>query len=177
MKPLQQTTFLGEVARSLYTRYGEDFASLSLLFPSRRARLFFADELAQIAEKPLWEPEWLTLDGLMEELAGLRVGDRLRLVVELYRIYNRYHHEEFDSFYFWGDRLLADFDMVDKYRVDADMLFRNIADLKELEADLSYLTPEQREVINRFWQGVLDEASDSPERRRFLRIWNSLGPI
>lgn len=177
MKPLQQTTFLGEVARSLYTRYGEDFASLSLLFPSRRARLFFADELAQIAEKPLWEPEWLTLDGLMEELAGLRVGDRLRLVVELYRIYNRYHHEEFDSFYFWGDRLLADFDMVDKYRVDADMLFRNIADLKELEADLSYLTPEQREVINRFWQGVLDEASDSPERRRFLLIWNSLGPI
>ena len=172
-----RNTFLGEVARSLYRRYGEDFSSLSLLFPSRRARLFFADELAAVAGKPLWEPEWLSLDRLMEELSGIHVGDRLRLIVELYRIYSRYHHEEFDSFYFWGDRLLADFDLVDKYRIDADKLFRNIADLKELEADLSYLTPEQRELINRFWQGVLDEASDSPHRERFLAIWNSLGPV
>lgn len=168
---------MGEVARSLYARYGEDFSSLSLLFPSRRARLFFADELAQIAQHPLWEPRWLAPDALMEELSGLRVGDRLRLIVELYRVYSRYHSETFDSFYFWGDRLLADFDMIDKYRVDAAMLFRNMAELKELEADLSYLTPEQREVINRFWQGVLDESPDSPERRHFLRIWNSLGPI
>ncbi len=174
---MAEKSFLGEVARSLYRRYGEDFASLALLFPSRRARLFFADELARIAEHPLWEPQWLAPDQLMEELSGLRVGDRLRLVVELYRIYSRYHTEPFDTFYFWGDRLLSDFDMVDKYRVDADMLFRNIADIKELEADLSYLTAEQREVINRFWQGVLEESEDTPERRRFLTIWNSLGAI
>lgn len=177
MQEMVEKSFLGEVARSLYRRYGEDFASLALLFPSRRARLFFADELARIAEHPLWEPLWLAPDQLMEELSGLRVGDRLRLVVELYRIYSRYHHESFDAFYFWGDRLLSDFDMVDKYRVDARMLFCNIAEIKELEADLSYLSPEQREVINRFWQGVLEESEDTPERRRFLTIWNSLGSI
>ncbi len=170
-------TFLGEVARSLYTRYGEDFSSLSLLFPSRRARLFFADELARIADRPLWEPEWLSLDGLLEELSGLHTGDRLRLIVELYNIYRNYHNEDFDSFYFWGDRLLSDFDMIDKYRVDAGLLFANIADLKELEADLSYLTAEQRRVINLFWEGVLNETPDTPERRKFLEIWNSLGPI
>lgn len=177
MDRAHRTTFLGEVARSLYTRYGGEFVSLSLLFPSRRARLFFADELAKVADSPLWEPHWLAPEQLMEELSGLHLGDRLRLVVELYRIYSRYHKEDFDSFYFWGDRLLADFDMVDKYRVDADMLFCNIADIKLLESDISYLTPAQREVINRFWQGVLDESGDSPERRRFLQIWNSLGPI
>ncbi len=172
-----RSTFLGEVARILYARYGEEFSSLSLLFPSRRARLFFADELAHVADRPLWEPEWLALEQLMEELSDLRTGDRLRLIVELYRIYCRYHREDFDSFYFWGDRLLADFDMVDKYLVDADMLFRNISDLKELEADLSYLTPEQREVINRFWDDVLNRSDDSPERRRFLGIWSTLGSI
>ena len=93
-----RATFLGEVARTLYAKYGEDIASLSLLFPSRRARLFFADELSHIADKPLWEPEWLSLDRLMEELSGLHAGDRLRLIAELYRVYRRYHEEDFDRF-------------------------------------------------------------------------------
>lgn len=177
---LPRPTFLGEVARSLYARYGAETASLSLLFPSRRARLFFADELSRIVDKPLWEPEWLSLDRLTEELSGLHVGDRLRLIAELYRVYRRYHEEEFDRFYFWGEMLLSDFDMVDKYRVDAGRLFRNISDLKELEADWSYLTEEQRRIVRAFWEGVFlesDRSSDSVERRRFLRIWNSLGAI
>ena len=177
MSRTPQPSFLGEVAQSLYARYGAGLSELSLLFPSRRARLFFSEELAHLAERPLWEPEWLTLDELMEELSGLHTGDRLRLIAELYRVYSHYHTEDFDHFYFWGEMLLSDFDMLDKYRVDADLLFRNIADLKELEADLSYLTDEQRRIINRFWEGVLHESADTEERRRFLRIWNTLGPI
>lgn len=175
-----RNTFLGEVARSLYAKYREEISSLSLLFPSRRARLFFADELSRVAGHPLWEPEWLSLDRLTEELSGLHTGDRLRLIAELYRIYRDYHEEDFDRFYFWGEMLLADFDMVDKYRVDAAQLFRNIADLKELEADWSYLTEEQRRIIRTFWEGVFlesDRSSGSEERKRFLRIWNSLGQI
>ena len=35
-------TFLGEVAADLYARYGESLADRAMLFPSRRARLFFA---------------------------------------------------------------------------------------------------------------------------------------
>lgn len=170
-------SFLGEVARSLYSKYGEELSSLCLLFPSRRARLFFSEELSKLTSKPLWEPRWLSIDELMEQLSGLHSGDRLRLVTELYKVYSKHHNEDFDHFYFWGEMLLSDFDMIDKYRVDARMLFRNISDLKELEADLSYLTPEQRAIINRFWEGVLRESSDSEERRQFLRIWNSLNAI
>lgn len=173
-------TFLGELAGILYAKYGEEISSLSLLFPSRRARLFFSDELARVADRPVWEPEWLSIDRLMEDLSGLHAGDRLRLVVELYRIYSRYHEEDFDRFYFWGETLLADFDMIDKYRIDASVLFRNVADLKELEADWSYLTEEQRRIVRSFWEGVFaggDRSGDSKERERFLRIWNSLGRI
>lgn len=176
MEP-KPSTFLGELAASLYARHRGDFASLALLFPSRRARLFFAEELTARAQEPIWEPEWLTVEPLMEELSGLHLGDRLRLIVELYHVYGRYHTEEFDRFYFWGEMLLSDFDMIDKYRVDAESLFANISDLKELEADLSYLTPEQRELINRFWEGVLNDSSDTEERQRFLGIWRTLWPI
>ena len=129
-------TFLAEVARSLYSRYGNDIASLSVLFSSRRARLFFADALAGIADRPIWEPEYLSVDDVMSELSSLQSADKVRLVTELYRVYSRHHNETFDKFYFWGEMLLADFDMIDKYMIDASQLFRNISDIKELEADV-----------------------------------------
>lgn len=39
--------------------------------------------------------------------------------------------------------LLSDFDQIDKYLIDADVLFTNIGDLHALEDHLAYLTPEQ----------------------------------
>ncbi|MBE6210364.1 MAG: PD-(D/E)XK nuclease family protein [Rikenellaceae bacterium] len=172
-----RNSFLSEVAQSLYNRYGDDVASLSILFPSRRARLFFTDALSDIAVRPLWQPEWLTVDDLMSEISGLKVGDRTRLIAELYKIYSKYHEEPFDKFYFWGEMLLADFDMVDKYRIPADRLFVNIVDIKELESDLSYLTPEQLQIVAAFWRNVTDGESLTEEKRRFLEVWRSLAPI
>ena len=72
--------------------------------------------------------------------------------------------------------LLTDFDTVDKYLIDASMLFRNIEDIKEIEADISYLTPSQLRIIA-FWTSLGEEADLSEEKRRFLAIWRTLGPI
>lgn len=64
--------------------------------------------------------------------------------------------------------LLSDFDQIDKYMIPADVLFSNIHDLKTLESDLSYLTPEQREVIARFWTSFdLDDSQPSEEKKHF----------
>lgn len=168
--------FLQEVAVDLYDRYGDDISSLSVLFPSRRARLFFVDALSGIAERPLWQPRWTTIDELMSEISGLRIGDRVRLVTELYKVYSEFHPESFDKFYFWGEMLLTDFDTIDKYLIDADMLFRNLADIKDMEADVSYLTPVQLKIIA-FWANFTDETSLSEEKRRFLAVWQTLGPV
>lgn len=170
------STFLGEVAARLYAEYGDDVSSLSVLFSSRRARLFFADALSEVAHGPLWEPEYLSVDELMSELSGLRQADRLRLVAELFGIYSKYHKEDFDRFYFWGEMLLSDFDMIDKYLVDASQLFRNISDIKEMEADTDYLTPEQLRIVS-FWRTIGPEESLSDQKRAFLDVWRSLGTI
>ena len=170
-------SFLAEVAQSLYARYGADISSLSILFPSRRARLFFLDALSDIADRPMWQPEWLSIDDLMSEISGLQVGDRTRLITELFKVYSRYHNETFDKFYFWGDMLLTDFDTVDKYCIPADRLFANIADIKELEADISYLKPEQLQIVAAFWRNITDGASLTEEKRKFLAVWRTLAPI
>ena len=166
-------TFIEEVALRLYEKYGDELSSLTLLLPSKRARLFFADALSRVAERPIWEPDYTSIDDLMCHLSGLRKVDKLRLVAELYKVYSKYHQEEFDEFYHWGELLVADFDMVDKYMVDASQLFSNIRDIKEIEADLSYLSPEQIELINRFWRTLMGETEGVVEggsvaKSRFL---------
>ncbi len=170
------TTFLEEVADRLYSKYGDKISELNILFPSRRARLFFVDALSRIAHRPVWQPRWVSIDEMMSRAAGVEVADRVRLIAELYNVYSEYHAESFDKFYFWGEILLADFDMIDKYMIDADMLFRNISDIKELESDLSYLTPEQLKIVS-FWSSLGEEADLSEEKRKFLHIWRSLKPI
>ena len=169
-------SFLDEVAARLYTRYGEELADRALLFPSRRARLFFTDSLSRIVKGPIWQPQWVTIDDLMSEISGLRIGERVRLITELYKVYSSYHEEAFDKFYFWGDMLLADFDTIDKYRIDAAQLFRNIEEIKEIEADISYLTPRQLQIL-KFWSSLGPEADLTAEKRRFLAVWRTLGPV
>ena len=84
----------------------------------------------------------------------------------LYKIYSKYHNENFDEFYHWGEVLIADFDMIDKYMVNTSQLFSNIRDLKELESDMSYLSAEQIELINRFWRTLTGEAGDIVENSK-----------
>ncbi len=119
----------------------------------------------------------MTTDELVAEITGLHTADKVRLITELYKVYAEYHpHETFDKFYFWGEMLLADFDMIDKYMIDAGMLLRNIEQIKELEADVSYLTPEQQRIIA-FWGSFGDETSLTEEKRKFLNIWRTLPDI
>ena len=174
-------TFIEEVALRLYEKYGDEMSSLNIVLPSKRARLFFAEVLSKLVRQPIWEPNYISIDDLMSRMSKLHKADRLRLVAELYKVYTRYHEENFDEFYHWGEVLVSDFDMVDKYMVEASQLFANISDLKELEADMSFLTPEQIEMINRFWRTITGDdkgvVEGSVAKSRFLKVWRSLGAI
>lgn len=169
-------SFLEQSAESLWQRYGEDISNLKLVFPSKRARLFFGEALSKLITKPLWQPQYLSIDDMVWGLSKLRETENLRLIAELYKIYSRYHNESFDRFYNWGVMLLQDFDMIDKYRVDAQKLFANISDLKEIEAQFEDESPE-RELILQFWRNFDKGKSQSKEQQEFLRIWRSLAPI
>lgn len=169
-------TFLGNVAKFLYDKYGDDISTLRILLPNVRSRLFFLEELGGLVKRPTWPPEYLMIDQFMSQASGLVVADRVRAVIELYEIYSRYHKETIDSFYFWGEMLLDDFDSIDKYMVDADMLFANISDLKKMDALPDIFSQQQKQVIQRFWENF-GMASDDGPKRDFLRIWQTLATI
>ena len=170
-------SFLTEVARAVKAKYGQGLQDVVVVFPSQRARLFFSEALLEISEGNLWSPRFKTVDELMGAASQLRSADRLRLISELYTVYSKYHNEDFDRFYHWGEMLVADFDMVDKYMVDAEGLFQNVAEIKDIESDLSYLTAEQEEYIRRFWNTLSDSMTLSQQKQFFLKIWRSLPTI
>ncbi|MEN9919479.1 MAG: hypothetical protein RL662_1915 [Bacteroidota bacterium] len=167
--------FLYNVANTYYKQFGSKISQFSFVFPNRRAGLFFQKYLAEIVGKPLFSPEILTIADLFARLSGLNVADRIEQLFLLYNIYKKSSgsSETFDEFLFWGEMLLNDFDDVDKYLADAEQLFSNIQDLKEIDADFSYLSEEQVAAIRRFWSSFIP-IGESVRKKEFMEMWQVL---
>lgn len=176
--------FLERVVADLWARYGENVGELKVILPNVRTRVFFVDALAKVASRPVFSPEFVSIDTLMTNLSGLERVDPIVAITELYQIYTGYGPEEeekretFDSFYHWGEVLLNDYDSVDKYLINADMLFSNIADLKEVDAAMEeYLTKDQIEIVRRFWREFDATHRTSFHKEEFLTVWRRLLPV
>lgn len=170
MKP-----FLYQVATLFYQQYGAEIHRLAFVFPNRRAGLFFQKYLSEISERPLFSPSILTINDLFMQLSGKHPADKIQMLFRLYELYKQRSgsSESFDEFIYWGEMLLNDFDDIDKYMVDARMLFRNVSDLKSLDDDFNYLSPEQVQAIRSFWSSFYPKG-DSPNQQHFLELWEIL---
>lgn len=169
------TPFLYQVASLFYSRYGAEVSRLAFVFPNRRTGLFFQKYLSEVSEKPLFSPTILTINDLFVQLSGKQAADRISMLFKLYDIYLDHSgsSETFDEFLYWGEMLLNDFDDIDKYMVDARMLFTNVTDLREIENDFSFLSPEQIAAIRTFWSSFYPKG-DTPNQEQFLAVWQIL---
>ena len=149
------TPFLTLVARDLLHRFGRDLSRVTVVFPNKRASLFLNDYLAAESSRPVWAPAYRTISELFRSLSPLRVADPIEAVCRLHRTYCEATHcnDTLDFFYGWGERLLADFDDVDKNMADTERLFRNLRDIKALDA-ADLLSEEQERVLQDFFQGL-----------------------
>lgn len=170
MKP-----FLYQVASLFYSEYGAEVSRLAFVFPNRRTGLFFQKYLSEVSEKPLFSPTILTINDLFVQLSGKQTADRISMLFKLYDIYLKHSgsSETFDEFLYWGEMLLNDFDDIDKYMADARMLFTNVTDLREIENDFSFLSPEQIAAIRTFWSSFYPKG-DTPNQEQFLAVWQIL---
>jgi len=168
-------TFLQHVATDLYSRYGDKISDQCIVFPNRRASLYFKKYLSELTDKPIWSPATTTINELMQEISGLTIADNIKLLFELYRIYKQVKktEESFDDFYFWGEMMLNDFDDIDKYLVNPEDLFKNLKSLKSIQDQFNYLSDEQIEAIKQFWKSF-DLEKQSTHQEDFISIWNVL---
>lgn len=175
------TPFLETVASHLYHTIGNNLSHTAIVFPNKRAGLFFNEYLARQSSRPVWSPAYLTINELFTNYPlthPLVTGDPITLVCLLYEVFIQQtgRREALDDFYFWGELLISDFDDMDKNLVDTQRLFSNLQELHALSQDNSFLTPEQQEAINQFFSNF------SPEKRtllkeRFISLWERMLPI
>jgi CRISPR/Cas system-associated exonuclease Cas4 (RecB family) len=170
--------FLSRCANYIYEKHASELKDICVVFPNRRSGVFFKSYLGKELSQPVIGPKVTTVNELFADYSKLHSAEKLQLISILYDVFKKHTKttESFDDFYFWGEVLLADFNDVDRYLVDAKDLFTNIADLKEIEGHFDYLTREQKEALNRFW-GSLALSQHKAHHEKFLFIWQKLYPV
>ena len=174
------TPFLKIVADDLYQKLKGNFQDTTIIFPNKRASLFFNEYLWENAgEQTMWTPEYTSISELFSSLSDHTVGDPIYLVVKLWEVYRDIMQPQrsFDQLYGLMETMLSDFQDIDNNLVEPSKLFLNIADLKEM-TDFSFLEPEQREAIEQFFGKFFDGGtSDTPLKSQFKTLWNRMTEI
>lgn len=171
-------SFLKLVAEDLYHKYGSDLSRIAVIFPNKRAGLFFNEHLSRQSDRPIWSTAYLSISELFRQFSHLKAGDPVKLVCELYKVFREEtkSEETLDEFYYWGELLISDFDDVDKNLVDADRLFSNLQDLKNIMDGYDFLSDEQEQAIQQFFQNFSIERRTAL-KERFISLWNVLGDV
>ena len=168
--------FLERVAQKLREHHGDEMENQRVVLPSRRAGLYLARYLSRLSDRPQWSPQMMTVSELFQSFTEIRPADMEIQILELYGVYTaRFGNEmTFDDFWSWGEVIINDFNDIDLYLADADKLYGNISDLKEIDAKFGGLTDEQTEIIRSFWKSFNPGSSNSEARAKFYSVWQKL---
>ena len=169
-------TFLQDLALEVTNRYGQNLESICIVFPTRRAGLFFQKELAALSSKPFWAPKTISIQDFLLQLCDRNIPDQITLLFELYEVYKIYFpDEDFDKFYPWGELLLKDFDDLDKYMAPAVKVFATVNDLHQIDSEFG-LADEELERLKLFWKNFFDQDL-SRLKTEFVNTWKNLNAI
>lgn len=182
------TPFLSSIANKYIKHEADNLLDYCFVFPNKRSGVFFEKYLSEYAaNRHILFPKIATISDLINDFSGEVDASRYEQLFLLYNTYKSLSSDitDFDQFQFWGDMILNDFNDVDKYLVDAKQLFINIRHLKEINSN--YLTPEQIEIINKywgenrpiepvdkFWAHLDNHIENDLPRDRFLKLWEIL---
>lgn len=174
---MKTPTFLDIVAQDLYTKTNGNLTDITMVFPNKRASLFFNKALTELTEKPMWSPQYTTISELFRRFSTLETGDRIKLVCELHTAYSEETgiDEPLDRFYGWGEVMLSDFDDIDKHMADATKVFSLLSNIHELDG-VEYLTENQQQALQRFFSNF-SQGHNTELKKRFLQLWNKFNNI
>jgi RecB family exonuclease len=146
------------------------------VFPTRRACLIFRNKLSALNGKPVWAPKVLSIGDFVSIHSNHPITDEMELLVILFDVYKKYWpSHDFGKFYPWGRMLLGDFDEADKQVDDPRLMFRNIAELKKIDA--TFLPePESLRWLGDFLK-TMDPNKLTALQKEFAKNWDHLGMI
>lgn len=154
------TRFLRQIADYYGKKSPSELAGYTFVTPNKRSAMFlkrYIRDAIPASHGALILPRFITFSRMLTHFAEFGEGQRNELLFTLYEALRRVYAEngrgehpgEFDSFIFWGDMMLNDFNEIDTSLADAAAIFKNIRDIKEIQSD--FLDEEQKEIVRRLW--------------------------
>ena len=128
--------FLEKIAERLVEKFPLSMDGIAVVLPSKRAVVFLKSYLSKMIEKPIFLPDFYSIEEFVEKISGLKVLDNISLQFRLYQSYKKYppkKADSFDDFMKWSNMLLHDFNEIDRNLVDANSIYVNLRDVKQLE--------------------------------------------
>jgi hypothetical protein len=154
-------TFLQKTAKYLIDNYPDNLSDICVVLPNKRAGLFLKQHLSKLIDKPIWLPNIIGTEELIEELSEVKIIDNVTQLFELYKVYkdSTTEPETFDEFSKWGQILLHDFNEIDRYLVTTSNLFKHINEVRAIEV----------------WN--IGEREITEFQSNYLKFWNQLGSL
>lgn len=149
--------FIHQLAQFVSKEY-KDLSKLTLVIPSQRAVVYIKKALHEVYGRPFFAPNFITIDEFAKSFSSNSVIDPVELLFRFYAIYKRLGNtEDFETFLNWAPMLISDCNDIDRYMIDANQLFKNLRDIRELE---QWSFGEDREL--------------SESQKQFLAFWDQL---
>ena len=127
--------FLEKTAKYLYQKYGKSISDICIVFPNRKAGIFFKKYLAKEINKNIWSPETYSIEDFITKLSGFQIIDKISMLFQFYNIYHsieKKNAQPFDEFLNWGQVLLHDFNELDLSLIDAKKIFNYLDEAKAI---------------------------------------------
>ena len=90
--------FLENIAERLIKKYPETMEGVAVVLPSKRSVVFLKHYLSKLIDKPIFLPQFYSIEEFIEGISGYKVLDNLSLQFYLYQAYLQSSPSETDSF-------------------------------------------------------------------------------
>ena len=170
--------FLDYIIDSIDTDQLPALKDTCFVFPTQRACRHFEELLkARFEDQIFWSPQMHSIEEFVQVLnPEYTLASEIHLLTEMFEVYKKEGlSEPFEQFYGWGKVLLKDFDEVDRYLVDAKLLYKNLQDIKNI--DQAFGPDEEALQALLDFQKVIDISGKGKLFMEFEHTWETVGKV
>ncbi len=133
---MSKPTFLHQLAQEILNNSSDTLSELTIILPNKRAKVFLLDELKALVPNNIFAPEIISIEDFIQDVAGIRSVDSVALLFEFYEVYlslTKEKPDSFENFANWAKTLLQDFNEIDRYLLEPNVILNYLENIKEIE--------------------------------------------
>lgn len=134
----QEKSFLNRFADLLVSRHSANLEEVIIVLPSKRAITFLNKAISEKTKRPLFSPIIYTIHDWIQTNSEKRLVSGIELSLSFFEVYKtiieKEAQDDINEFIKWCAGILNDFDEIDRYLLDPKIVFKDLRNVKEIEA-------------------------------------------